>query len=63
MRKNSEISMYKVWTTNFGTVVYIGIDIEVAMQAAVTTGFECTMSEEDEITMSWSPISGWRKVC
>ena len=55
--------MYKVWTTNFGMIVYAGFDMEAAMVAAEKTGFECTMSRGDDITMSWSPISGWRELC
>lgn len=53
------MSMYKVWLTNFNTVVYEGNDPDVAVEKAVKTGFECTMSHPSGM-MSWSPISGWR---
>lgn len=51
--------MYKVWMTNFGTVVYEGTDPNKAIEAAVATGFECTV-EHSSGMMSYSPISGWR---
>jgi hypothetical protein len=51
--------MYKVWMINFGTVVFVGTDLIKAKAAAVRTGFECALSNDD-MTMAWSPISGWR---
>lgn len=53
--------MYKVWTTNFGVTVYEGNDQNKAIDAAVRTGFECTMTYPDGM-MRWSPISGWATV-
>lgn len=53
--------MYKVWLTNFNTVVYEGSDPNLAVEKAVKTGFECTMSHPGGM-MSWSPISGWRTI-
>lgn len=51
--------MYKVWLTNFNTVVYEGNDENTAVEKAVKTGFECTMSYPGGM-MSWSPIGVWR---
>jgi hypothetical protein len=53
------LSMYKVWMINFGTVVFVGTNFDQAKAAAVATGFECALSDDD-MTMAWSPISGWR---
>lgn len=53
--------MYKVWMTNFNTVVYEGNDPNKAVEKAIKTGFECTMTHPDGM-MSWSPISGWRTI-
>lgn len=53
--------MYKVWMTNFNTMVYEGSDPNVAAEKAVRTGFECTV-EHPGGTMSWSPIGGWRTI-
>lgn len=51
--------MYKVWLTNFNTVIYEGNDPNTAVDKAIKTGFECTMAHPDGM-MSWSPIGGWR---
>lgn len=53
--------MYKVWMTNFGTIVYEGSDPNIAVAAAVMTGFECSLSHDSGM-MSWSPVSGWRSL-
>ena len=59
MKKDS--AMYKVWLTNFNTVVYEGNDPNLAVEKAVGTGFECTMTHSGGM-MSWSPIGGWRTI-
>lgn len=51
--------MYVVRLTNFNRVIYRGKDLDAAMDAAVESGFECTL-EGYGVTMAWSPIGGWR---
>ena len=51
---------YKTVTTNFQNTVYLGEDPVQARQAAVRTGFECTVLKNDVPILSWSPIGGWR---
>jgi hypothetical protein len=54
---------YIVILTNFGSVVYQGMDFIAAKEAAIRAGFECTFyaKEEDQeaVFMKWSPISGF----
>jgi len=53
--------MYKVYLTNFGWSIYEGDNPADANQAAVRSGYECTVYGPTS-TMSFSPISGWRKI-
>jgi hypothetical protein len=53
--------LYTVTLTNFGSVVYQGPDFVAAKDAAISAGFECIFSSEEEgVFMCWSPISGFR---
>ena len=55
---------YKVYLTNFGTMIYEGPNSVLAMDKAESTGFQCTIIETNDKNlvkiMSWCPISKWR---
>ena len=51
--------MYITRLINFGRLIYQGHSLDAAMDAAVDSGFECTI-EGYGTTMTWSPIHGWR---
>lgn len=55
---------YKVYLTNFGTLVYEGVSLEEATAKASKSGFETTMvmtkTTGESSIHSYSPISGWR---
>jgi len=55
--------IYKVYLTNFGTLVYDGPNSVLAMDKAESTGFQCTVIETNGENlvkiMSWCPINKW----
>ena len=53
--------MYKVYLTNFGWSIYEGDNPADANQAAVRSGYECTIHSPNGI-LTFSPIGGWRKM-
>lgn len=53
--------MYKVWMTNFNTLIYSGENAAEAVAKAEACGFECTLLHKGGI-MGYSPITGWRTV-
>lgn len=53
--------MYSVHLTNQdGREVYRGDHLSMVMMAAIGTGFECYLMENQDVIMTWSPIGGWR---
>ena len=54
---------YKVYLTNFGTMIYEGPNSVLAMDKAELTGFQCTVLQMEGKkvmkTMFWCPISKW----
>lgn len=52
---------FKVWLINFGYDVFASDSLDECMAAAVKTGFECAVFNEDnEVVKFWTPIGGWR---
>ena len=51
--------MYKVFLVNFGYYIYEGADLNVAVEKAVKSGFECVLTHSGE-NITYSPICGWR---
>jgi len=58
----TENFMYKVIMTNFGNVVYEGMDPNVAVEKAVKCGFEAVLYTNGVPTQTYSTISGWQSV-
>jgi hypothetical protein len=54
--------VYKVIMTNFGNVVYEGMDPNVAVEKAVRCGFEAVLYTNGVPTQTYSTISGWKSV-
>jgi hypothetical protein len=51
--------MYVTRLINFGRLLYQGHSLDAAMEAAISSGVECTVDGYG-MTMSWSPVHGWR---
>ena len=51
--------MYITRLVNFNRNVYQGTCLDSAMAAAMDSGFECAV-EGYGMTMTWSPVWGWR---
>jgi hypothetical protein len=59
------MTTYKVYLTNFGNVIYEGMDLTEAVEKAKSAGLESTMiiihpAPLQNIVKTYSPISGWR---
>jgi len=54
--------VYKVIMTNFGNVVYEGMDPNIAVEKAVRCGFEAVLYTNGVPTQTYSTISGWQSV-
>jgi hypothetical protein len=57
-----EKRVYKVIMTNFGNVVYEGMDPNIAVEKAVKCGFEAVLYTDGVPTQTYSTISGWQSV-
>lgn len=54
--------MYRTYLLNFGYDTYVGPSIEEAVYAAKKACFEAVIYLDDNIVMSFSPISGVKNV-
>ena len=54
--------MITVYLVSFNRIVYQGFSISDAKMAAVRTGFECALVNDEKYMETWSPIGGWRTI-
>ncbi len=52
--------IYRTHLTNFGYSTYVGPDLDQAKASALKAGFECVIYYDDQLMLSYAPISGWR---
>lgn len=52
--------VFDVTTTNFGGTLYRGLNQTDALLTAQQSGFECTVSKDNKLFASYSPISGMK---
>lgn len=52
--------MVRTYLTNFDRIIYEGVSLYDAMEAAEKAGFESTIYNDfDKTVMTYSPIGGW----